>query len=110
MSHAAAFLLAREGGAIAGGVGLWPLDEHVCEMKRLFVRPDWRGKGLGRRLAIAIFDEAHQRGYQTMRLDTLPQLVEALALYRNLGFVDTDPYYDNPLDGVSYLELDLSFS
>lgn len=108
MSHAAAFLLAREGGAIAGGVGLWPLDEHVCEMKRLFVHPDWRRKGLGRRLAITIIEEARQRSYQPTRLDTLPQLVEALVLYRNLGFVDTDHYYDNPLDGDSYLELDLS--
>ena len=101
-------LLAREGGAIAGGVGLWPLDEHVCEMKRLFVHPDWRRKGLGRRLAITIIEEARQRSYQPTRLDTLPQLVEALVLYRNLGFVDTDHYYDNPLDGDSYLELDLS--
>lgn len=100
-------LLAREGDAIAGCVGLWPLDETVCEMKRLYVRPPWRGKGLGRRLAVAIIDESKKREYDTMRLDTLPQLEAALALYRKLGFEDTEPYYDNPLDGVSYLELAL---
>lgn len=100
-------LLAREEGTIAGCVGLWPLDEAVCEMKRLYVRPPWRGRGLGRRLAVAIIDEAKMRDYGVMRLDTLPQLTTALALYRNLGFADTAPYYDNPLDGVSYLELSL---
>jgi putative acetyltransferase len=99
--------LAREGDAIAGCVGLWPLEERVCEMKRLYVRPAWRGRGLGRKLALVIIDEAKKRGYQCMRLDTLPQLKEALGLYRSLGFVDTKPYYNNPLDGVSYLELAL---
>ncbi len=100
-------LLARDGEDIAGCVGFWPLDDKVCEMKRLFVRPPWRGNGLGRRLAVRIVDEAKKRRYDSMRLDTLPKLTAALALYRDLGFRDTDPYYDNPLDGVSYLELDL---
>ena len=101
-------LLARDGEAVAGGVGLWPLDDDVCEMKRLYVRPPWLGRGLGRRLAVAIVDEARDRGYRCMRLDTLPHLTAALGLYRSLGFADTEPYYDNPLDGVSYLELDLA--
>jgi putative acetyltransferase len=100
-------LLAREGEAIAGCVAVWPLDDGVCEMKRLYVRPPWRGRGLGRRLAVAIIAESKKRHYSSMRLDTLPQLKAALALYRDLGFSDTEAYYDNPLDGVSYLELDL---
>lgn len=98
-------LLARAGEAIAGGVGLWPLGDTVCEMKRLYVREPWRGTGLGRRLAVAIIGEARERDYQAMRLDTLEHLSAARALYRSLGFVDTDPYYDNPLEGVRYQEL-----
>lgn len=100
-------LLARDGDAIAGCVGMWPLAEGVCEMKRLYVRPQWRGRGLGRRLAIEILAEAKTRGYRIMCLDTLPQLTTALALYKNLGFAETEPYYDNPMEGVSYLQLDL---
>lgn len=104
---AGCLLLAREGEAVTGGVGMWPLHGSVCEMKRLYVRPPWLGRGLGRRLALAIIGEARQRGYRRMFLDTLPQLTAALALYRSLGFADTEPYYDNPLQGVSYMELDL---
>jgi ribosomal protein S18 acetylase RimI-like enzyme len=101
-------LLAREGDKVIGGVGLWPLDEEVCEMKRLYVRPPWLGRGQGRALAEAIIEEARKRGYRIMRLDTLPQLTAAQRLYRSLGFAGTEPYYDNPLDGVSYMELDLA--
>ena len=104
---AGCLLLAWEGETVIGGVGLWPLEKKICEMKRLYVRPSGRGQGLGRRLAVAIIAEAKERGYQSMRLDTLPQLSAALGLYRSLGFAETAPYYDNPLDGVSYLELDL---
>lgn len=103
-------LLARDGDAIAGGVGMWPLSETLCEMKRLFVRDPWKGQGLGRKLAVAILDEAKARGYQRMCLDTLGHLTAAQALYLDLGFIDTDPYYDNPLDGVRYMELPLSAS
>jgi len=100
-------LLARDGEVVAGGVGLWPLGDDICEMKRLFVRDPWRGQGLGRRLAVAIIGEAVARGYRRMCLDTLEHLDAAQALYHSLGFADTDPYYDNPLDGVRYMELDL---
>jgi GNAT superfamily N-acetyltransferase len=100
-------LLAREDEAIIGGVGLWPLDDNVCEMKRLYVRPPWLGQGLGRKLALAIIEQARVRDYKRMCLDTLPQLTAALSLYRSLGFADTKPYYNNPLDGVSYMALDL---
>lgn len=94
-------------GATAGCVGLWALDDHVCEMKRLWVRPAWRGGGLGRRLAERIVAAGGEAGYRAMRLDSLGRLTAALALYRSLGFVDVAAYYDNPLDDVVYLERSL---
>jgi len=103
-------LLARDEGRVAGGVGMWPLSKSVCEMKRLFVRTPWRGTGLGRRLAEAIIQEAKVRDYDAMRLDTLPQLTEALGLYSSLGFAEIDKYYENPLPGVKYFEMKLEKS
>ena len=100
-------LLAREGVSVAGVVGVWPLQENVCEMKRLFVRPFWRGKGFGRLLAEAVLHEARERGYSSMLLDTLPQLIAARTLYISLGFKETEAYYDNPLKDVSYLKKEL---
>ncbi len=100
-------LLARDGDAIAGGVGLRPLGPGTCEMKRLFVRPPWRGRGLGRQLAQAVIDEGAAAGYGRMCLDTLPRLAIAACLYRSLGFVEIPAYYENPLDGVTYMELTL---
>ena len=89
-------------------VALRPLeDEGVCEMKRMYVRPVFRGLGLARTLATALIDLARARGYQAMRLDTVPaQMRAAERLYRDLGFVDIPAYYDSPLDAV-YLERDL---
>ncbi|MDP6572697.1 MAG: GNAT family N-acetyltransferase [Rhodospirillales bacterium] len=101
-------LLARQGEAVAGGVGMWRLEDGICEMKRLYVRSPWRGKGLGRRLAWAIVAEAGAAGYARMRLDTLGHLTAARALYRDMGFVEVAPYYNNPLEGVMYMELDLA--
>jgi len=72
------------------------------------VRPPWLGQGQGRKLAHAIIEQARERDYRRMCLDTLPQLTAALSLYRSLGFADTAPYYNNPIDGVSYLSLDLT--
>ena len=101
-------LVAEADGRPAGVVALRALDgEGTCEMERLYVRASARGHGLGRKLASSVVDEARKRGYRRMRLDTLPKLVEAIELYRTLGFVETAPYYDNPLPGVRYFELAL---
>jgi GNAT superfamily N-acetyltransferase len=91
-------------GAIAGVVGVWPLDEDTCEMKRLFVRPPWRGRKIGRRLAEAIVEIAVDVGYARMRLDTLERLTEAVVLYRSMGFREIKPYCHNPLESVLYME------
>ncbi len=98
-------LLARApDGSPAGGVGMKGLEPGICEMKRLYVRPPWRGCGLGRRLAEAVVRAGRDAGYSHMRLDTLARLHEAVALYRSMGFREIPPYYDNPMDGVFYLE------
>lgn len=102
-------LLARApDGAVAGGVGMKGLEPGICEMKRLYVRPRWRGLGLGRRLAAAIVQAGADAGYMFMRLDTLTRLHEAVALYRSMGFLEIPAYYDNPMEGVFFLEKPLA--
>ncbi len=104
---AGALLLAWRGADPVGCVGLRPFDADRCEMKRLYLRPDCRGAGDGRRLAAAIIAAARRVGYRSMLLDTLESMRAARALYAGFGFREIPAYYENPLPGVIYAELDL---
>ncbi len=98
-------LIAKWSGAVAGCVAMKQLGDGICEMKRFYVRPDFRGKGIGEALAKAIIAAGRDAGYARMRLDTVPSMQSAIRIYEALGFRDTDPYVFNPIPGVRYLEL-----
>jgi len=100
-------LLAQSGGKTEGCAALRKIDDETCEMKRLFVRPRFRGRKIGRLLAERIIKEGKRIGYKKMRLDTTPQMKEAIQLYKSLGFREIKPYRFNPIEGAIYMEKSL---
>ena len=99
-------LLAEFNGQLAGCVALHPLDGDICEMKRLYIRPQFRGKRIGKVLAECLITEAKGIGYKRMRLDTVaPVMANAVSLYRQLGFREIPAYRTNPIEGALYMEL-----
>jgi ribosomal protein S18 acetylase RimI-like enzyme len=100
-------LIARDGDEAAGIGAYRALEAGIAEMKRLYVRPRWRGVKLGRELAEELIEDARVQGYRTIVLDTLQSMDAAKKLYLSLGFRPIAPYYDNPLPGTTYLALEL---
>ncbi|HVN75480.1 MAG TPA: GNAT family N-acetyltransferase [Thermoanaerobaculaceae bacterium] len=102
-----ALLLANCGGRLAGCVALRPLSDDACEMRRLFVRHQFRGKGVGKRLALAVIETARDGGYRAVRLNLAPWMEEAIVIYRTLGFRPIEPYRPDHVNGLVFMELPL---
>jgi ribosomal protein S18 acetylase RimI-like enzyme len=100
-------LIAEVDGDFAGCVALRPLEDNICEMKRLYVKPEYQGRGIGRTLASSVIGEARKIGYQKMRLDTVESMQAAQGLYFSLGFKTIEAYCHNPLENPSFMELEL---
>ncbi len=101
------FLLVRAGDRVAGCVALRDLGGGICEMKRLFLRPEFRGRGLGRKCAEEVVRMARESGCNALRLHTLPAMRAAVALYRSMGLTEIAPYDETPVEGVLFMELEL---
>lgn len=101
-------LLALDGTKIAGCVTLRKITKDTCEMKKLYVKPEFRGKRIGKALAEYIIEEARKIGYSRMQLDTVPSMKEAISLYQSLGFKGIEPYRYNPVKGAIFMELILN--
>jgi ribosomal protein S18 acetylase RimI-like enzyme len=102
-----ALFVAADGDRLVGMIGLRPMGGEICEMKRLFVRPEARGRGLAKQLIARLLDEARRLDYSEIRLDTLPMMGDAQSLYVALGFEDIPPYYDTPIAGTRFMALRL---
>ena len=98
-------LLATCEKQMAGCIALKKLDNDTCEMKRLYVLPQFRKLGIGKLLTEAVIEEARKLGYKRIRLDTLPSMIRARNLYKSLGFEEIAPYRYNPVEGTSFMEL-----
>jgi len=101
-------LLVSEDDVVGGCIALRKIDDATCEMKRLYIRPAFRGRGLGRKMVQAILNEAKEIGYTRIRLDTMPgRMDDAIGLYRSFGFKEISPYYSTPIDDTLFMELRL---
>jgi len=100
-------LLAEESGCFVGCVAMRPMEDKICEMKRLYARSGYRGRGIGRMLACSVIDRARSIGYEKMRLDTIATMKEARTLYYSLEFRNINAYRYNPVNEASYMELEL---
>ncbi len=102
-----ALIIAKVKNKIVGSVALRKIDEVICEMKRLYVKPKFRGRKIGKTLVSLILREAKRMGYKCIRLDTVLQMREAISLYKSFGFYEIDAYRYNPIEGAKFMELNL---
>ena len=98
-------LLLKNENSFIGCIGLRKTSDEISEMKRMYIKKEFRGKGLSRNLISKLFSFARKMNYKSVRLDTLPQMKEAISLYQSLGFKETTPYRFNPVEGTKYMEL-----